>query len=113
MYDKIWDALTSAGFDLYPLGKHTGECTKEFVVLIEGTDVETLSDTINKRTYEIWLYYPLGYLSKAQKSLDSLNTKVNSIKGLRRSYNDLPLSIDEGKKAYCARITCFINVSRK
>lgn len=114
MFEKLLRHLTSAGYEVYPIGKQKeGECTNPYVVLKEGQPVETLDSTINKQLYEIWLYYPVKYYSRASKERDKLNNIIKEMKGLRRAYEDLPFNVDSQKKAYVTKLTYYMNVLRR
>lgn len=111
MYDKIWETLKESNIATYPVGTHKGEIKESFVVVLQYDD-HIINTNIKKRPFQIWIQHPLGHHDNAKKFLNEVMECLSEITGLRRNYDDFPLSVDDAKKGYVAMISYFINVRR-
>lgn len=97
----VIEYLIDKGIDAYPIGKHTGECKKEFVVVKQdSTQSQIGSRDLGYTIIDVILYVPLASYS----NLECYGTKViNILKELRYMKSAgqwTPPVVDDEKKAY-------------
>ena len=105
MFTKIYKYLKNNGFDVYSIGQHEGICTNPYIVIKENGESEIVGTSLYNDIVELLIYYPIGSYSKIDEYKQSILTKMNDLKGVRRVIDPTPTIIDDDKKAY---MTSFI-----
>ncbi|MGL4253154.1 MAG: hypothetical protein ACRCR2_03725 [Fusobacteriaceae bacterium] len=112
MYSKIADILTDKGFDVYPLGKHSGNCTKPFVVIKEYLPAKTTNKSLVRQTFDIFPFCPLARYSQVMTYITNLQAVLGDVKEIQCISDSSPIMIDNDKQAYTTRIS-YQNLRRR
>lgn len=76
-YQDIYTHLKAAGFAVYSLGQHQGECVSPYIVLRNNGSTDALSMTGTE--YELLLYYPVKQYSSFEDHIESVKQHMNRL----------------------------------
>lgn len=97
----VIEYLIDNGIDAYPIGKHTGECKKEFVVVKQDSTTSQLgSRDLGYTIIDIILYVPIASYSKLESYGNKVINILKELKWLRSVGQWTPPIVDDEKKAY-------------
>ena len=102
-WKSIYNHLTAAGFDVYSMGQHKGECKTPYLVLKQrGAD---LRYSVSDRLFEILMYYPANRYSGFAEYIDTVR---EAMRGLfpycRMASDESEHYLDDEKKAYMSSL---------
>ena len=98
MWKRIFRHLVSEGFDVYPPGKHEGECSSYYLVLNDGGSGKVIGG--GYKLFNISLYVPLNEYSEIEGYANHIKRSMKKLLFLRHSGNDTPIIINEKFKAH-------------
>lgn len=64
MWERVYNALNSKGFDAYPPDAKEGECTSEYVVVKESGRTPIVGVSSQRVVYDIMLYVPRNHYER-------------------------------------------------
>ncbi|MCD2492733.1 hypothetical protein LQE92_08840 [Lacrimispora sp. NSJ-141] len=76
-WKTIYRHLKEAGYEVYSLGQHKGDCTSPYLVL--RNNGAGLDHSVSVQEYEILLYYPVNRYSEFEGYIDGVRTCMNSL----------------------------------
>lgn len=99
MWKDIYRHLTTAGFEVYSLGQHEGECKNPYLVLRDNG--VTRSQSIETPEFEVLLYYPMGRYSGFSDYIRRVKGSMNELyPALKLADDEAPHYPDNDKRAY-------------
>lgn len=98
-WEKIFDHLTSNGYDVYSLGQHKGDCTTPYLVL--RNNGSTTYYSMAAQEYEVLLYYPVDRYSGFEGYISGVKACMNKLyPAVTLTEDQQPHNLDDDVKAY-------------
>ncbi len=98
-WKRIYDHISSGGYDVYPIGGHKGACKTPYIVLRDNGAV--LSQSLTGREYELLLYYPMDRYAEFEDYISGVKRAMNALfPVLRLAEDEQPHYLDDNVEAY-------------
>lgn len=100
-WQDIYAHLKKKGYEVYPPGVKTGECTKPYVVVKNDGSYEHANFSTDRDMYAVMCYVPKGQYSKLEPLVQSVKEAMKELKPMIQAYGQqMPSYYDDSCKAH-------------
>lgn len=100
-WQDIHAHLVKKGYEVYPPGVKTGECTKPYIVVKNDGSYEHANFSTDRDMYAVMCYVPKGQYSKLEPLVQSVKEAMKELKPMIQSYGQqMPSYYDDSCKAH-------------
>ena len=105
MWKMVYDKLKGEGLNPYPPGIHQGECTQNYCVVIDGTQMASVeTNKLGQRMVEIIAFVPASNYIGLEAYSKEIKAALKEVSGLRNTGFETPPIPENEKKAFSKSI---------
>lgn len=100
-WQDIHAHLVKKGYEVYPPGVKTGECTKPYIVVKNDGSYEHANFSTDRDMYAVMCYVPKGQYSKLEPLVQSVKKAMKELNPMIQPYGQqMPSYYDDSCKAH-------------